>query len=553
MEVLIITRASDGTDREQVVDALPVTIGRGAGQHIRLTDLRVALKHAVIVRDGQQFVLRSQALAGFTVDGLESQSVSLRAGMRIEIGLASLQVVKRDGYALALRVNDTEADRSDNHAARGKYALSLEDSGVSARPWAVGLAAAVLLGFLLWPLLGGQIGGLNKAAQSAGFSPEGAWVPGGPSDAHAHFMDDCGACHTTPFVRTKDTSCGACHDDIADHSSEAWYTTHNDVAGLNCNDCHREHNGAEGLIAEHARDCLSCHKNIGDFPEATIASVSSFRKRHPAFSPTVPQRADGKLTYAQVQLPFNNEQSGLHFSHASHTDSAGIEGPNGTEVLSCVDCHASDAGRIGHQAINQQSHCARCHVMTFDEGDPSAELPHAPAHIVQKTIDEHFVRRALEGAFETDSETVRRFNPLRRRPGAKLSSSQRQEALDWAADTAEQKAKEVFSKNVCGVCHESSVEDGRWSVQPVALQSSFLTAHRFDHGGHASMDCIDCHATDTSDGARDLLLPDIDNCRSCHGDWRDSDVAPSACIDCHGFHIATVPMLPADTLAEAGP
>ena len=135
-----------------------------------------------------------------------------------------------------------------------------------------------------------------------------------------------------------------------------------------------------------------------------------------------------------------------------------------------------------------------------------------------------------------------------------MSSTQRKEALEWAADKAEQKAKEVFSKNVCGVCHESSVqEDGRWTVLPVALQSSFLTGHRFDHGGHASMDCIDCHATDSSDGARDLLLPGIENCRSCHGDWRDKDVAPSACIDCHGFHTADVPMLPAQTFAKAAP
>lgn len=545
MRVLIITRGDSGTDKENTVEALPVTVGRGSDQHVRLADLRVALKHAEIVQDGKSFVLKSLALAGFTVDGLETQSVTLSPGTRVEIGLCTLQVIKRDQFDLALRIVDAaDADaQSASAMQRGKYRISLEESAVSQRRWAIGLSVAVLALFLLWPLVGGQFGGINQLARSAGVSPEGAWVPGGPSDAHAFFMDDCGACHTTPFVRTKDTTCGNCHGGIADHSDETWYATHPEVEALACNDCHREHNGADGLIAKHARDCVNCHNDMGDFPESDIATVNSFRKHHPTFSPTVPARTDGQLVFTDVQLPFDNEQSGLHFNHASHTDADGIKGPDGTEVLACVDCHANDAGRVGHQPINQQEHCARCHVMTFDEGDPTAELPHAPAHIVQKTIDEHFVRRALEGAFETPDRNAPRFNPLRRRPGAKLTGPQRAEALDWAAEKADQKAKEVFSKNVCGVCHESTETDGRWAVQPVALQSTFLTGHRFDHGGHASMDCVDCHATDSSDSARDLLLPGIDNCRDCHGDWRDDNVAPSACIDCHGFHIADGPML----------
>ena len=548
MRILIINQGDAGTEQQTVIESLPVTIGRGADQHVRLPDLRVALKHAEIVQEGKQFKLRSLALAGVTVGGLEVQATKLQHGMRVELGLCTLQVVKRDGYDLALRVNTDSADAQPDDAHwRGKYQIDLKETGLSPRRWALGLAASVLLLFLAWPLIGGQLPGVNKAAVSMGFAPEGAWVPGGASDAHAHFMDDCRACHTTPFVRTKDTTCGECHKNIADHSSDDWYATHAEVEELNCNDCHREHNGSDGLIAKHARDCVSCHSDISDFGQAQIGSVSSFRKQHPGFSPTVPQRAGGSLAFAQVQLPFANEQSGLHFNHASHTDIAGIEGPDGTEVLACADCHAKDAGKVGHKPINQQQHCARCHVMTFDQGDPSAELPHAPSHIVQKAIDEHFVRRALEGAFEAEASDGPRYNPLRRRPGSKLTTQQRTEALDWAAAKAEQKAKEVFSKNVCGVCHESTQTDGRWTVQKVALQSSFLTAHRFDHGGHASMDCTDCHATGSSDSARDLLLPGIDNCRSCHGDWRDDDVAPSACINCHGFHIADAPMLPEQT------
>ena len=553
MRVLIIQQRESATTKETIVEALPVTIGRGADQHVRLPDLRVALEHAEIVSERKQFRLRSRAISGVSVGGLDTQSVALDVGMRIDIGLCSLHVVKREGFDLALRVLTERADsQADDAGLRNKFQLDLSETSASPRRWALGLAAAVLLGFLAWPLVGGQIPGVNKAALAMGVSPEASWVPGGSSDAHAHFMDDCGACHTTPFVRTKDTTCGECHNNITDHSDQAWYAQHSDAQGLNCNDCHREHNGSDGLIAEHARDCVSCHSNIDTFSEAEIATVSSFRNQHPGFSPTVPKRGSDELAFTQVSLPFSDEQSGLFFNHASHTDPAGIEGPDGAEVLACADCHAKDAGGVGHQPVNQQTHCARCHVMTFDEGDPSAELPHARAQIVQKTIEEHFIRRALEGAFEAEPTNAPRYNPLRRRPGAKLSNEQRAEALEWAAAKAEQKSKEVFSKNVCGVCHESNETNGQWAVQQVALQSSFLTAHRFDHGGHASMDCADCHATATSDSARDLLLPGIENCRSCHGDWRDDDVAPSACISCHGFHVSDTPMLPAQsTLSQA--
>lgn len=544
VKTLIIQTGEGGLNKEREIEASPVTIGRATNQHVQLSDLRVALQHAEISRDGQNLQITSDALTGVRVDGHEVKQARIGVGSVIEIGLCTLKVLKRDGYDLALRIVDDGSTRPDTRVQRQAYALSLEDTPVSSRRWAVGLGLGVLALFLLWPLLGGQLAAIGDPVRRAGLSPEGAWTPGPPSKAHAFFMDDCAQCHQTPFVRTRDTSCGSCHDDIGRHALTNAGQVHMDNADMACHDCHREHNGADGLVAEHPRDCVGCHANPERFPDVELDRVRNFVDVHPAFTPRVPVRTDGGFSLREVPLNGAVEASGLHFNHAAHTDPAGIKGPDGMEVLACGDCHRPDAGRVGHQAINQQRDCARCHVMKFDPSDPDAELPHAPAALVQKTIEEHFVRRALEGDFEQPSPLAPRFNPARRRPGGQITQAQRQSALEWAKTRAEQTSKEVFSKSVCGVCHvPDSTDAGSWSVQQVALQSSFLTDHRFDHGGHASMDCTDCHQTASSDGARDLLLPGIDNCRACHGDWDDTDVAPSSCVSCHGFHNADVPML----------
>lgn len=149
MRILIINQGDAGTEQQTVIESLPVTIGRGADQHVRLPDLRVALKHAEIVQEGKQFKLRSLALAGVTVGGLEVQATKLQHGMRVELGLCTLHVVKRDGYDLALRVNTDSADAQPDDAHwRGKYQIDLKETGLSPRRWALGLAASVLLLFL---------------------------------------------------------------------------------------------------------------------------------------------------------------------------------------------------------------------------------------------------------------------------------------------------------------------------------------------------------------------------------------------------------------------
>ena len=51
------------------------------------------------------------------------------------------------------------------------------------------------------------------------------------------------------------------------------------------------------------------------------------------------------------------------------------------------------------------------------------------------------------------------------------------------------------------------------------------------------MDCEDCHSVKTSEEGSDVLLPNIESCRECHGGADDNSRLASTCVDCHGFHI----------------
>jgi hypothetical protein len=55
------------------------------------------------------------------------------------------------------------------------------------------------------------------------------------------------------------------------------------------------------------------------------------------------------------------------------------------------------------------------------------------------------------------------------------------------------------------------------------------------------MQCIDCHNAPNASSSEVLLLPDIDNCRQCHGGEHATNLVPTTCIDCHAFHDAAHP------------
>jgi len=59
----------------------------------------------------------------------------------------------------------------------------------------------------------------------------------------------------------------------------------------------------------------------------------------------------------------------------------------------------------------------------------------------------------------------------------------------------------------------------------------------FDHAAHRTEKCESCHAAPRSHDARQLLLPKIDSCRTCHGGEKAKADVPSGCAMCHSYHI----------------
>ena len=107
-------------------------------------------------------------------------------------------------------------------------------------------------------------------------------------------------------------------------------------------------------------------------------------------------------------------------------------------------------------------------------------------------------------------------------------------------------AADLFERRACATCHEvtrtAADKDVPWKVLPVRLTDSFYPHANFSHAAHDTevTPCESCHRADESESSHDVLIPDIDDCRACHGSAiarrNDNSQIPSTCIMCHSFH-----------------
>ena len=105
-------------------------------------------------------------------------------------------------------------------------------------------------------------------------------------------------------------------------------------------------------------------------------------------------------------------------------------------------------------------------------------------------------------------------------------------------------AEDLFERRACANCHYVAKQDGEvpWRVEPVQLANSFFPSAFFSHAAHDTevTSCDSCHHATTSESAQDLLIPDLESCRDCHGSGYSSrnnaSQIPSTCVMCHSFH-----------------
>jgi len=305
----------------------------------------------------------------------------------------------------------------------------------------------------------------------------------------------------------------------------------------------------------------------------------------------VVQSANKELTRKALLADKNSkEQSNLNFSHKLHMDPKGINSATSTEVLACANCHEAEKGGLQMKPITMEQHCQSCHTLTFDVEDPERVVPHGSPTDVVMMMREYYAFRYIYQQLNIDSDNVvqtagdlfsirearrpGRDKKLRKSVEAAMNAQTiasiekltkdtvRTDALLWAESRASNAAFDLFERQACAVCHvvskiesttESTVEniaekvidetqttDIPWHVEPVLLTKTWLPASRFSHEEHETTQCIDCHQGQSSELSSDILIPDIDNCRQCHGGEHSVNLIPNTCIDCHDFHQATV-------------
>jgi pSer/pThr/pTyr-binding forkhead associated (FHA) protein len=546
--------------REQVLSTKILTLGRGAGQQIFLADSRAALQHALITKIiGQRFLIQSRALSGIRVNGRLLQSGIVKEGDVIRIGQTELRLfAPPPDCDLALEI-ELQQDSGDN--APPLHSVPVKIVRPPLRRWSWLLFSALLLLFLALPaahqyLYGYYAPWLDALAQQLGTEDEPAelptlpwiftdrfWSSGETARAHHFFRHACATCHQAPFERVPDMSCTNCHDKTHPHVDPYFF----DLDRLNqtrCAECHREHNGSHALIERDDSLCSDCHKDLSQQGVKTdLGDARDFGDHHPAFRFSLLRHDKGQDNIKRVAMEDEEnfyEQSNLEFSHSTHTDRRGLSTLDGIFHLWCEDCHVHQAGSPHLEPVTYEKNCRACHPLIFDPTvDSQRQVPHGKRDEVMHTLYEYYTARALEGGYD-DGQSPE-FISQARFPDENLEDKERLQALEWARQKAEEVSAEVFEFSVCVQCHQVtqiSTNPPRWDIAPVRITRTWLPKARFSHEKHKTMDCLFCHAVPESEHSADILIPDIEVCRECHGGAHATDKLASTCVDCHGFHIA---------------
>lgn len=545
MKVLIrfITKTTAGAveHSDKIVNSEAITIGRATDQVLHLKDKHARLQHAVIRRQNGEIRITTSALAGVVVNGRSQRDARLVSGDVIEVGANILRVLDaQQGVDFALSFELSSAARHEDMAAAWSAPKS-GIAGISKRRLAWMLVLLVALFALLLPALSLIHPSLSSITRMSDLLPDDSlWLAGPVHNAHAATSKECGNCHEKLFSRVADSACNACH--VADrHVADS---SHAVLGNTRCASCHMEHNEPEQLVNRHQGLCADCHVDVPE--NVQIEAASDFLDAHPDFkvSLLVPEtNADGNTEWATQHTSLSRsrqaERSNLKFNHAVHLDEAGIVTPDGRRVVDCGDCHQPEPGGARMRPVSMDEHCSGCHALNFTADDPEREVPHGDATAVMQELVEYYSARLLGAEQDEMQQRVRR-------PGQAMSRADRDRAAAEARVQALSAAEDLFERRACVNCHNVSRDDNSattpWYVEPVRLTASFFPHANFSHAAHDTevTSCQGCHAAQSSASSADVLMPDIDTCRDCHGSgvaWRnDASQTPSTCIMCHSFH-----------------
>lgn len=261
------------------------------------------------------------------------------------------------------------------------------------------------------------------------------------------------------------------------------------------------------------------------------------------------------------------------FLHAEHlTESAAMADLNGGRALTCGDCHPSSAAN-GYTAgrPGQDSHqpCASCHKGAFyDPPGAFCQSCHTePPDPRQPAPADHWLPEWPRR--QQHSELVGRFNHALHLTDPRIDATGGLACRDCHQTSGDSPYATIPSHAVCADCHAESTRLTRMASPrldacdachadggPGRARRYLTNDIGFDHARHRTtpagepIACLTCHAgieRSTSARAADVVLPQMRNCRQCHGDpARTPDrVRMTECGVCHtnpGVEIGEAPV-----------
>jgi hypothetical protein len=566
-----VSRSAEGREivRTARIEGDRLTIGRDPASDVHLTDLAVALHHATVERTAPGRI-EIAAGPGLYVDlngrkaGRGTIDVAGGGDLRIGAHLLRFLPASPDSSDVEIAVERvTDAESELGKADERQFSLASTLPGK--RPLAWGLALLVLGIFLAWPIWSFYDQRRDQDAAQR-FHADRLWLPGSLSQVHASLANNCTACHAEPFVSVRDESCQSCHVDVHDHGPPArlararpgldgWgrlrlavQETFNLPAGR-CVDCHSEHEGPQEMAPTPQRFCADCHNGLAArLPDSRLGDAADFGRVHPEFQPSVLIRWDGETPVMQrVSLAAEpRENSNLRFPHQLHLDPSGGPAQMGRRLapqfgfgrsLACADCHVPTPDGTRFQPVDMEEDCGMCHSLAFDRiGGTVRTLRHGSPEQVVADLREYY-----RGRTPGRPEILR--PGARRRPGDVMqirSTIQYAQALRGSGTQADRAIRGLFTRGgACYDCHLIEAPAGAslaFRIRPVAFPTRYMHHGWFDHRPHRQTQCATCHAAPSSRSANDLLLPDLQSCRTCHGGESSGEV-PSTCAMCHDYHM----------------
>ena len=580
----LVSHSAEGREivRTARIEGERLTLGRDPASQVHLTDLAVALQHAVVERvsPSRLSVTAGQGLyVELNGSKTASGSIELAGGGSIRIASHVLEFMPTRPESDEVAVTVTRAGVAADEIERADVRrFTVASAMPGKRPLAWLLVGAILAVFLAWPIWSFYQKQQDRAQYARAFHADRMWLSGSLSQGHAALEQNCQACHVQPFVSVRDESCKACHTGIDDHGDhgrlararpdlgrwDRFQLRVQETFGLTpgrCVDCHTEHEGPQEIPPTPQRFCADCHQDIqGRLRDTRLASASDFARDHPEFQPSVLIRWDGETPHMQ-RVPMNRrpqEMSNLKFPHSLHLAPSGgvaqmarrLAPTNGFgSQLECADCHVPTPDGTRFQPVEMEEDCAMCHSLAFDRVDGTIRtLRHGSPQQVVADLRAFY----RQGGPQRPAE----LNARRDRPGTVTQireAVQRARARAGAGARAERAIRGVFSRGgACYDCHSVERSPGGpagFRIRPVAFPTRYMLHGWFDHRAHQIVEqpgqpqaegsgaCLTCHRADRSAASTDLLIPDLASCRTCHGGERTSAPVASSCAMCHDYHM----------------